>query len=112
MKIFETFNIIFLNLVIFVEVLTPHHQRKSIQQYYFTQLQYNLIINIYNKVSTLNSKTFIETNEEGTEAAAVTGIMMCFCLMPDEFRAVTCDRPFWFLIVNEVGGVVFATSVV
>ncbi|CAL5993874.1 Serpin_1 [Hexamita inflata] len=64
------------------------------------------------QVQDIVQKTFIETNEEGTEAAAVTGIMMCFCLMPDEFRAVTCDRPFWFLIVNEVGGVVFATSVV
>ncbi|CAL5993942.1 Serpin_1 [Hexamita inflata] len=64
------------------------------------------------QVQEIVQKTFIETNENGTEAAAVTGILQCACLMPEEFRTVECDRPFWFLIVNEVGGVVFATSVV
>ncbi|XP_074649303.1 leukocyte elastase inhibitor-like isoform X2 [Tubulanus polymorphus] len=40
-------------------------------------------------------KAFIEVNEEGTEAAAATGIMVDSYSMPPEFRA---DRPFMFFI--------------
>ncbi|CAL6002977.1 Serpin_1 [Hexamita inflata] len=65
------------------------------------------------KVQDVVQKTFMETNEEGTEAAAVTGIMMMRCaMMPEEPREMICDRPFWFLLVNQMGGIVFATSVV
>lgn len=46
-------------------------------------------------------KAFVEVNEEGTEAAAATGIaMMCYsALMPDTRFVV--DRPFMFLIRSQ-----------
>ncbi|XP_028821069.1 leukocyte elastase inhibitor-like [Denticeps clupeoides] len=40
-------------------------------------------------------KSFIEVNEEGTEAAAATGIQIMLCCMPPSFVA---DHPFLFFI--------------
>jgi len=49
-------------------------------------------------------KAFVDVNEEGTEAAAATGIVMDQS-MPPEFRA---DHPFMFLIQdNETGSILF-----
>jgi serpin B len=59
-------------------------------------------------ISKAKQKTFIEVNEEGTEAAAVTSIEMSFATsagppQPPIFRA---DRPFLFLIQEKSSGVV------
>jgi serpin B len=54
-------------------------------------------------------KAFVEVNEEGTEAAAATGISM-FQSGPFEF---TVDRPFIFIIQdNETGSILFIGKVV
>lgn len=60
--------------------------------------------NIY--ISEVKHKTFIETNEEGTEAAAVTSVGMAVTSIgndpvPIEF---TCDRPFVFFIHEKTTG--------
>ncbi|XP_073534779.1 serpin B6-like isoform X1 [Phyllobates terribilis] len=44
-------------------------------------------------------KSFVEVNEEGTEAAAATaGIMMCRCVMI--VPKIVCDHPFLFFITH------------
>jgi serpin B len=58
-------------------------------------------------ISEVKQKTFIEVNEEGTEAAAVTNISMEYTSagppQPVTFRA---DRPFMFLIQEQSSGVI------
>ena len=58
-------------------------------------------------ISEAKQKTYIEVNEEGTEAAAVTGIGMVETSIgppqPVTFRA---DRPFLFLIQEKSSGVI------
>jgi len=68
----------------------------------FTRI--NAAGNIY--ISEVKHKTFIETNEEGTEAAAVTSVGMAVTSIgndpvPIEF---TCDRPFVFFIHEKTTG--------
>ena len=56
-------------------------------------------------VSQVVQKAFVEVNEEGAEAAAATaGIMMMRAMpMNPEF---TCDRPFMFLIRDNLTGMI------
>lgn len=53
-------------------------------------------------ISQIIHKTFIEVNEQGTEAAAVTAVVMLGAAMnmtqPEEFRA---DHPFIFLLIDS-----------
>jgi serine protease inhibitor len=56
-------------------------------------------------ISMVLHKTFMEVNEEGTEAAAVTAVMMtptCVVQEPPPFQMVV-DRPF-FLAIQDAGG--------
>ncbi len=63
-------------------------------------------------ISDVVHKAFVDVNEEGTEAAAATGVMMRATSIgapPKTFRA---DRPFVFLIrENESGKILFAGRV-
>ncbi len=60
-------------------------------------------------------KTFIEVNEEGTEAAAVTAVVMKLTSVsegPRPFEMIV-DRPFFFAVVDgETGLVLFMGSIV
>ncbi len=62
-------------------------------------------------ISEVKHKTFIEVNEEGTEAAAVTSIEVGMTAMPETFNMVL-DRPFFFTISdNMTGTILFIGSV-
>ncbi len=64
--------------------------------------------NLY--ISKVDHKTFVEVNEEGTEAAAVTGIGISVTSLPPQFIV---NRPFFFAIRdNESGTILFMGTVV
>lgn len=68
----------------------------------------NLDSNLY--IAKVKHKTFIDVNEEGSEAAAVTGIGIAVTSLPPQFIA---DRPFFFAIRdNETKTVLFMGTVV
>ena len=54
-------------------------------------------------ISSVFQKTFIEVNEEGTEAAAVTGVAVGVTSAPPSFVA---DRPFLYIIRERFTGVI------
>lgn len=61
-------------------------------------------------LATVRHKAFVEVNEEGTEAAAATGVGVGVVSMPPEF---TADHPFLFLIRDKVtGSILFLGRVV
>lgn len=67
------------------------------------------------KIDQVKHKTFVEVNEEGTEAAAVTsvGIRATSIQMPTEPFQMTVDRPFFCVIRdNQSGTVLFMGSIV
>ncbi len=57
-------------------------------------------------ISDVLHKTFVEVNEEGTEAAAVTAVKMVATAMPGEVRrfSMVCNRPFVYAIHDEKTG--------
>jgi serine protease inhibitor len=68
------------------------------------------------KISEVKHKTFVEVNEEGTEAAAATsvGIMPLSAKMPSEepFQMIV-ERPFFCAIRdNRTGSILFMGSIV
>ena len=66
-------------------------------------------------IDQVRHKTFVEVNEEGTEAAAVTSVEMKATAMPpaEEHFTMVVDRPFFFAIRdNDTGTVLFVGSIV
>jgi serine protease inhibitor len=61
-------------------------------------------------VSSVMQKAFIEVNEEGSEAAAATGMVMMMRSMPAPPQKFTCDRPFLFAIKDNLSGMVLFTG--
>jgi serine protease inhibitor len=57
-------------------------------------------------ISDVLHKTFVEVNEEGTEAAAVTAVKMMATAMPREVEkfSFVCDHPFLCVIRDDVTG--------
>jgi serine protease inhibitor len=66
-------------------------------------------------ISKVKHKTFVDVNEEGTEAAAVTSVEMGITSVrepPQRFRFIV-DRPFFFAIRdNQTGTILFMGSIV
>lgn len=62
-------------------------------------------VNLY--ISKVIHKTYIELNEEGTKAAAVTGVEMQneMAPAPKELKEVILDRPFVYAIVDAKTGI-------
>ncbi len=57
-------------------------------------------------ISEVKHKSFIEVNEEGTEAAAVTSVEIALeSAMPDHFTMIV-DRPFFFAITDDMTGTI------
>lgn len=56
-------------------------------------------------ISEVKHKTFVEVNEEGTEAAAVTSVEIGVTSMPETFYMVV-DRPFFFAIADDLTGTI------
>jgi serpin B len=64
-------------------------------------------------ISSVIHKAFVSVDEEGTEAAAATAVVMVESAMPGEPVEVTVDRPFIFTIRDiETGAVLFVGRVV
>ncbi len=59
--------------------------------------------NLY--ISEVKHKTFVEVNEKGTEAAAVTSVEVGVTAMPETFTMIV-DRPFFFSIVDDITGTI------
>ena len=57
-------------------------------------------------ISKVLHKTFIEVNEEGTEAAAVTAVEMEYTSVPD-YPMFIANRPFLFVIREKESGSIF-----
>ncbi len=54
------------------------------------------------KIGKVFHKAFVEVNEEGTEAAAATAVVMlrCMAMAPSSVIDFVVDRPFAFVIYN------------
>jgi serpin B len=64
-------------------------------------------------ISEVVHKAFVSVDEEGTEAAAATAVVIAETAMPEEPLAVDVDRPFIFLIRDiETGTILFAGRIV
>ncbi len=64
-------------------------------------------------IGDVKHKSFVEVNEEGTEAAAVTSVEMVLAAVPQNRFRMVVNRPFFFLIRdNEMGTVLFLGAVV
>ena len=64
-------------------------------------------------ISDVFHKAFVSVDEEGTEAAAATAVVMSLTSMPESPLELTVDRPFLFLIrEHETGTVLFMGRVV
>jgi serpin B len=64
------------------------------------------------EIAQVVQKTFLEVDEEGTEAAAATGVAVAASAMVEPLRVVTFDRPFLFLLVDtETRSPLFVTVV-
>ena len=57
-------------------------------------------------IATAVHKAFVQVNEEGTEAAAATGITMGITCMPMPPKIFRADRPFIFLIRENASGII------
>ena len=63
-------------------------------------------------ISSVLQKAKVITNEHGTKAAAVTEMeFTATALMPDDTPVIYLDRPFFYMITNTDGAVLFMGTV-
>ncbi|XP_034935198.1 uncharacterized protein [Chelonus insularis] len=80
--------------------------KMGINEMFDNRANFSKISNSPLKVSKVIQKAFIEVNEEGSEAAAVTAaVMMLRCSMPRPPMAVVVDKPFHCAIVSTNSGI-------
>ena len=64
-------------------------------------------------ISKVIHQAFVEVNEEGTEAAAATGIVMTIGAAPSQYKIFRADHPFIFIIQEKsTGSILFMGRVV
>lgn len=80
--------------------LIPPLQSLGLQTIFDNRANFSGISDTSIFVSDVIQKAVIEVNEEGTEAAAATAIMMMRCL-PPEPESFIADHPFMFLMVSN-----------
>ncbi len=78
------------------------------------QSNFSGISSVPTRISEVKHKTFVDVNEEGTEAAAVTSVgIRATSAMPSEPFNMVVDRPFFCAIRdNQTGTLVFMGSIV
>ncbi|MBN1290150.1 MAG: serpin family protein [Actinobacteria bacterium] len=67
------------------------------------------------RIKTVKQKTFVDVNEKGTEAAAVTSVEMELTAVPEPEQRfeMTVDHPFYFVIRDDPSGInLFTGSIV
>jgi serpin B len=57
-------------------------------------------------IQTIRHKAFVQVNEEGTEAAAATGVAVGLKALPEPAPVFRADRPFLFLIRQRSSGAI------
>ncbi len=62
-------------------------------------------------ISRVIHQTFLDVNEEGTEAAAATVVEMRYTSVPQRFSFIA-DRPFFLAIVDDVSGTILFMGIV
>ncbi|KAH9511014.1 Leukocyte elastase [Dermatophagoides farinae] len=81
--------------------LIPHLVRLDVKSIFTNEADLSSISSEKLFVSDVIQKAVIEVNEEGTEAAAATAIMMMrCCVMLDEIF-FTVDRPFVYMLISD-----------
>jgi serine protease inhibitor len=66
----------------------------------------NLFADTVGWIDEIKQKTFIQVDEKGTEAAAVTEVLDVSAAMPNSRHEIVCDRPFLIVIHEDVSGAI------
>ena len=77
----------------------------GIRKAFTSEAEFDNMIRAKNAVGEVIHKTFIDVNEEGTLAGAVTAVMMKMMALPQEKPEVRLDRPFIYAIMDRRTGV-------
>ncbi|KAJ8680726.1 hypothetical protein QAD02_016513 [Eretmocerus hayati] len=80
--------------------LNQHLDELRFSEMFSDEANFQRISDVPLKVAQVKQKAFVEVNEEGSEAAAVTGIRIALMSMPLPPHILNVDRPFFYKIVH------------